>query len=179
MSLQAALNKYIKINLPDLIDHKKFYESFVTPKELPTIIEKASQGIGSDNLMSSHQRRLGYDKCKEATRELAKYEMEIKKAKSFEDIFVITEIVKSRIYKIGNLWSYDTALRIGFSKKVYPKEVYVQAGVTKGVRKLFKGHLPKGRSLSTKIFPSALGILKPYQIENFLCIYGKKKKKQL
>ncbi len=35
------------------------------------------------------------------------------------------------------------------------------------------GALPRGRSLPKHIFHPSLQKLKPYQLENFLCIYGK------
>jgi hypothetical protein len=177
MPLLIALNKYIKNNLPNLIAIEKHYQAFKLPKQLPKVIDNAAIGIDPDGLMNNHQHRIGYAICEEGARELAKYEVEIRKVKSFEEIFEITERVKDKIFGLGNLWSYDTALRIGFAKKVYPKEVYVQSGVKKGVRKIMKGHLPSDRSLPLRMFPEALQKMKPYQLETFLCIYGKNPKR--
>lgn len=173
MSLTIALKKYIKVNLPNLIVIEEYYQSFKLPRSSPEVIEKAAVGIDPDGLMNNHQHRIGYIVCEKGARELAQYEIEIRKAQSFEEIFEITEIVKNKVFGLGNLWSYDTALRIGFAKRVYPKDVYVQSGVTKGVQKVMKGTLPSGRSLSMNYFPNSLQKLKPYQLENFLCIYGK------
>jgi len=173
MSLSIALKHYIKDNLPNLIAIVRHYQTFKLPRQLPEVIQNAAKGIDPNGLMNNHQHRIGYATCIEGARELGKYEAEIKKAKTFEEIFGITELVKREVDGLGDLWSYDTALRIGFAKGVYPKEVYVQSGVKKGVRKIMGGLLPKGRSLPQHIFDPSLQKIEPYQLENFLCIYGK------
>lgn len=173
MTLSKSVTDYTLKHLPNLIEIEKFYQTFKLPKSLPEVIQKAAVGIDPDGLMNNHQHRIGYIVCEEGARELAKYEIEIRGARTFEEIFEITEIVKNKIYRLGPLWSYDTALRIGFAKRVYPKEVYVQSGVTKGVRKVMNGTLPRGRSLPMNRFPAELQKLEPYQLENFLCNYGK------
>ena len=61
---------------------------------------------------------------------------EISKCKSFEDVFAITEQVRKQIYRLGNLWSYDAALRISANLGFEPKSVYIQAGVRAGMKKL-------------------------------------------
>ena len=85
--------------------------------------------------MNSHQRRIGKKKCKLASDELILHRKEIIDFKLFDEFFSITEIVRKKIFDLGALWSYDTALRIGFKANIYPKEVNVQCGVIKGVRK--------------------------------------------
>lgn len=173
ISLKKTVQNY-KQSRPKILDLKKYYSDL----KFSQAVKNAPMAIGPNGKMNSHQRRNGKVVCKKGAFELSKHEIEIKKAKSFEDIFAITEVVRKKIEGLGALWSYDTALHIGFNKDVYPKEVYVQAGVKKGVRKVLNGFLPIGRSLPMSIFPKEIKLLNPYLAENFLCIYGKDYKKQ-
>lgn len=156
-----------------LTQMREFYE----PLDLTTAIEFASTGKNPNGKMNSHQWRVGKNNGGNGAKELLKQEAAIKKCSSFEEIFEITEQVKKDIYKLGDLWSYDTALRIGFNLKLYPEEVYVQRGVINGVLKAMNGKRPKGRSLPVNLFPKEIQQLKPYEIENFLCVWGKDNKK--
>jgi hypothetical protein len=80
-----------------------------------------------------------------------------------------------KIRGLGDLWSYDTALRIAFNRgsAFYPQAVFVQGGVLKGVRKIFTKKPLKGRTLPLEMFPKELQQLQPFELENFLCIWGK------
>ena len=141
-------------------------------------IEKAAKSIDptNENKMFSHQRRVGQIVAKKGYEALKDREKELQLNQSFEEILAITDEVSKQIYRLGSLWSYDTALRIGFQKKVYPKNVYLQAGVKKGYKKIFNQN-PKNRFVDKEFFPKELQILKPYEIENFLCIWGNDKQK--
>lgn len=145
--------------------------------DLKEAIEKAAKSIDptNDNKMFSHQRRVGYIVANKGYEELKHREKELELSQSFEEILAITDEVSKQIYRLGSLWSYDTALRIGFQKKVYPKNVYLQAGVLKGYKKIFYQN-PKNRFEEKNKFPKELQILEPYEIENFLCFWGGKKK---
>ncbi len=171
MSLSVDIDHYKSIFLPDLLDMEKFFYAMT----LNDAIVNAATGTMRSGKMNSHQRRVGKSNGSVGAKELLKHENEIRKSKNFEEIFQITEKVKKEIYGLGALWSYDTALRIGFNLKLYPKDVYVQAGVVKGVKKALAGKNWHGRSLALSIFPKEIQKLKPYQAENFLCIWGKKK----
>lgn len=85
--------------------------------------------------------------------------------------------MREEIYGLGDLWSYDTALRIGFYLRKYPKDVYIQRGVITGVIKLF-GNNPRERKIQKFLFPQELQELESYEIENFLCIWGKNENKK-
>ncbi|MGE0638205.1 MAG: hypothetical protein AB7P01_17300 [Bacteroidia bacterium] len=174
MSLKVVIERYMKEDFSTLKDKKIFYENM----PLHEAVKNAASAITPEKIMDSHQRRIGKKICVDAAIELLKLELEIKRCNTFEKIFEITEKVKKRTDRLGDLWSYDTALRIGFNKKVYPKEVYVQRGVVKGVKKALNGKCPRGRSLPLGIFPQEIQDMKePYLVENFLCIWGKDGKK--
>ncbi len=171
MSLKSDVQNYKRCFAPSLEAMRDYYQR----KEivLNDAIYEGAQGIMPNGKMNSHQNRVGYKKCRLGAAELKAKTAALKRAKSFEEIFAITEEVRKAIHGLGHLWSYDTALRIGFHKRVYPTEVYVQSGVVDGVKKLNK-HL-KGRSLAMSAFPPELQKLTPYEVENFLCVWGKNK----
>lgn len=153
---------------------KTAFENF----DLKEAIEKAAKSIDptNDNKMFSHQRRVGIKVANRGYELLKQREDDLRNCQSFEEILAITDNVSKQIYRLGPLWSYDTALRIGFQKKVYPKNVYLQAGVLKGYKKIFNRNL-KDRFEEKNKFPKELQILESYEIENFLCIWGNDKQK--
>ena len=57
-------------------------------------------------------------------------ETELENAKSFDDIYTI--IKSCKIYKIGRLAIYDTAIRIAYLKGLEPTEVYCNKGLVGG-----------------------------------------------
>ena len=175
MSLATDIDFYKKYTSDHLNEMKKYYEEH---SSLDKAISNASIGKNDSNIMDPHQWLVGKVKGEIGAKELNSRIFEIKNAQSFEDIFEITESVIKKIYGLGDLWSYDTALRIGFFLRKYPKEVYIQRGVVHGVKKIFKNKIPKGRSLDVSIFPKELQQLKPYEIENFLSIWGKEENKK-
>jgi hypothetical protein len=171
MKLEKDIIEYKSGSISNLHNERDFYKSL----ELVNAIENAAIAKMRNGKMASHQWRVGKNKCEEGQAKLLAKEIEIKKCKIFEELFEITEGVKKSTKGLGDLWSYDTALRIGISLGIYPTEVYIQAGVKNGLKKLFPEKTPKGRSLPLSIFPKELQILAPYEIENFLCIWGKSK----
>jgi hypothetical protein len=124
--------------------------------------------------MFSHQRRVGKEKANLGYEALKHKEKELQLSQSFEEILSITDEVSKQFYRLGQLWSYDTALRIGFQKKVYPKNVCLKAGVKKGYKKIFNQN-SKNRFEEKVTFLKVLQVLEPYEIENFLCIWGNDK----
>jgi hypothetical protein len=70
---------------------------------------------------------------------------------------------------IGELYEYDTALRIGSYLRKLPKRVYLHAGTRVGAKAL--GFDPKLRSLNPRALPLPLRELKPHELEDVLCIY--------
>lgn len=170
--MKQAIQKFKNREGKHLQDVKAIFEKYI----LSDAIEKAAKAIDPTNSdkMFSHQRRVGREKATEGY-ELLKYrEIELSKCQTFKEIIAITDKVMKEIRKLGLLWSYDTALRIGFHLKIYPTDVYMQAGVVKGYFKIFNKK-PKGRKVAKREF-SMLADLETYEIENFLCIWGGKRK---
>jgi hypothetical protein len=173
MSLQQRVDDFIAERNLEYLDKT---EAHYRRLSIAEAIYDAANAITSNRkkmVFHSHQNRIGKNVCMRGFEELIRHETEISNAQSFEEIFAITELVKNSIPKLGNLWSYDTALRIGFNKGLLPKDVYIQAGVIKGaikvlnIRKISERYLPLSR------FPLELQSLPAHQLEFFLCQFGK------
>ncbi len=66
------------------------------------------------------------------------------------------------------MYWYDTVFRIGISMGVYPQNVYLHRGTRDGAKAL---GIYKGKDvLEMSELPVELRKMKPYQVEDFLCI---------
>jgi hypothetical protein len=177
------IEKYVPQAEQYYADVEQYYKSL----NFQDAVKNAAQAIIPAGIKScstnktafaGHQRRVGKEKCKEGAEKLLTdpYWRELERAKSFEDIFRVTEKVKQTTYRLGDLWSYDTAQRIALHKGWFPKEVYLQSGAYEGAKVLRdKGYMTSSslrgkRSVSKELFPDFLKKLKPYLIENILCV---------
>ena len=75
----------------------------------------------------------------------------------------------SGIRGLAELYYYDTALRIGASRSLMPKHVYLHRGTRDGARAL--GLDWRADLLDPRALPKELAVLEPHEIEDFLCIY--------
>lgn len=170
--MNELIDKYLDKHACHLKRAREYFENLSTNE----VVLKAALSVNEDSKIFPHQYRVGKTKTELAANILLQFETEILSAQSFEDIFKYTEEVRKMRIGVGHLWSYDTALRISFQKKVYPKNVYLQAGVIKGYKKIFNQN-SKNRFEEKNKFPKELQILEQFEIENFLCIWGNNKQK--
>jgi hypothetical protein len=172
MSLQSDIADYQENELRELHELARFFKSL----SFASAIEYAASGVSPHKKIHLHQRRIGVKRLRKSTAILKKHIPVIRKAKSFADLFVITETIRLYMKGLGDLWSYDTALRMAFNrgKTFYPRAVYVQEGSMKSVKRIFSNILIKGRVLPMKLFPKEMRVLKPFEAENFLTVWEKR-----
>jgi len=72
---------------------------------------------------------------------------------------------------LGELYAYDTALRIGSFIGTFPETVYLHAGARVGAKAL--GVDTKVKSVELRSLPKPFHSLEPHQAEDVLCIYKK------
>ncbi|MFA0963948.1 hypothetical protein AB9P05_19230 [Roseivirga sp. BDSF3-8] len=172
------IQKYILQAQHDYANVEVYYQSL----NFKNAVRKAAEAMTSETAFAPHQRRVGKIKCRQGADKLLSHPfwLELENARSFEDIFQVTEKVKLEIKGLGDLWSYDTAQRIAFHKGWYPKEVYLHSGAKEGVKVLVNlGYIKSSsirgkRHIKKELFPDILRQLDPYIIENILCV-GKRK----
>jgi hypothetical protein len=171
MSLQSDIADYRENECRELRELERFFQSL----SFQSAIEYAASGATPHRKIHPHQRGIGVKLLRQSAVMLKKYTPAIRKARSFANLFIITEAVKTDLKGLGDLWSYDTALRMAFNrgKTFYPPAVFIQKGSMKGIRKIFSKMPMKQRTLPLKIFPKEMHSLKSFEIENFLSVWGK------
>src|SRR5262249_52591920 len=88
---------------------------------------------------------------------------------SFEELHDFLKAMVGTVAGIGELYVYDTALRLGAYLGHTPTRVYLHAGTRSGARAL--GLDVSRHAIPLDEFPSALRSLSASELEDFLCIY--------
>jgi len=115
----------------------------------------------------SHQRLVSKVAKAGAAERIGK--LEVADVQTFEELFKRVEKAIGSIRGIGDLAVYDVALHIGAFLRKLPERVYLQRGAREGARAL--GLDATQRSLPIDVFPAEFCRLKPWEIEDLLCIY--------
>lgn len=117
----------------------------------------------------SHQRRLVKHVIPTAYKLLTARESALQKAASFAELFDLVDSTLGAIPRSGDLYAYDTALRVGAWLRLYPTTVFLQTGALAGAKKLSCSL--KARSVPLAHFPEPFHALAPFEVENLLCCY--------
>ena len=168
MDLKVLVRHYIKICRPRLSSELKYFEKIQPFSE---VLEKASMAINKNGKRFDHQRRLTSASLEGSKVCLSKVINPLKACKNFAELHDLLEKVLHDVHVIGELYCYDTALRLGAFLGIYPELVYLHRGTRDGAKAL--GLDWRSKTLDLKIFPQPLQKLKPHEIEDFLCIYKK------
>lgn len=85
----------------------------------------------------------------------------------FDDLFGLIDGTPGKVLHSGDLYAYDTALRIGAYLRLYPTPVYLQTGAMTGARKISR--TDRARTILLALFPVDYHCLAPFEMENLLC----------
>lgn len=143
---------------------------FAMQRSLKDAVERAALAQMPSGKRFSHQRRIPLPVLKEAQRILLASLDRLEAARTFAELHATAAELVGAIHGIGELYIYDTALRIGAWRKLAPAKVYVHAGVRKGARNLGLDVDADG-TIAIKSLPKPLRCLPPCAIEDILCIY--------
>lgn len=124
---------------------------------------------GKDSKIHGHQHLVGKAKLEQARKVLQRHAGEITACKSFDELLMLVEERTRSIDRFGVLAIYDTSLRLGAHLGLWPEVVYLHAGTKNGCKAL--GVATKGGKVEMEKLPKPLRVLKPYQAEDFLCIF--------
>lgn len=166
-SLAAIVQDYIRRHRPKTIRELRYFRNL--PRLAAAITEAglARYCDGERYKRYSHQRRIPRAALEMATRRL--HRTNVRSARSFADLIARVETAVRRVHGIGELYVYDTALRLGGHLRLLPREVYLHAGTRRGARALGLDH--RAESVSPSQLPAALRRLQPHEVEDVLCIY--------
>lgn len=140
---------------------------FASLRSLDQVITQAGFAQMPNGKRWAHQRRIPAAALEEATNRLRRAWLE--KARSFDDLIQRVNSTVRSIRGIGELYVYDTALRIGAHLRLLPRDVYLHAGARMGARALHLDY--RSASIPLDRLPVELRRLEPYEIEDVLCIY--------
>ncbi len=168
MNLAVSIRHYISNHR---VRHQTELDWFRNQPTLTKAIEVSAMATNQHGKRLSHQRRLKKVVLEEAKDTLWEAENALKECKNFEILLECIEIRTRSICGIGELYRYDTALRIGAYLEVSPEKVYLHAGTREGAKIL--GIDPKLRHIDPTILPKEFNQLSPDEIEDALCIYKK------
>lgn len=164
MTLSEIVTDYIRVHRADALREMRFYEFQRSPAKA---IEKAALCVLPDGKRHPHQRRIPGAVLELAEASLQEIQGRLKRAKSFDALYRLIAERIGDIPGIGPLTVYDIAHRIGSYLRIYPELVYLHAGTRKGAA-FFK---IRGDAFDPAVLPKPFSKLKPYEIEDCLCMY--------
>jgi hypothetical protein len=137
--------------------------------DLKSAVRLAALAVMRSGKRYSHQRRIKRASLQSAWRTLSKNQSRLTHSTSFEQLFTLLDAILNPIAGIGELYIYDTALRLGAKLGHLPRRVFLHAGTRAGARAL--GMNTSEGTLPVKALPAALRALEPHEIEDVLCIF--------
>lgn len=164
--LAALVRSYRTHNRPDSEKELSFFQ------EMPSIdlaVHYAALAIDERNKRYSHQCRISQPPLKRAKQLLLQVAQRIESCATFHELHTLLNEVLGKIRGLGELYIYDTTLRLGAFCRLAPEFVYLHRGTRTGARAL--GLNTANGCLTISELPISLQVLPPHEIEDFLCIY--------
>jgi hypothetical protein len=142
---------------------------FSKTQPLQAAIMQAASAQGADGKRLSHQRRLLKGVIPQASMRLFRVASTLASAPDFASLHDVIETHLMGVRGVGNVYVYDTALRLGAFLGKSPTKVYLHAGSREGAKQILGPRAPMRASVS--IFPPPFRNLHPHELENLLCLY--------
>lgn len=144
----------------------KKIQSFST---ISDAVEYIALAIDLNGKRFGHQQRFKKETLILSKNILLKNTAKFNKAKDFHSLLeIITELILP-IRGVGELYCYDTALKLGSFLRLFPEYIYLHSGTRTGAQKMNLDY--KKKYLLMNEIPKELQKLSPYELEDFLCIY--------
>jgi hypothetical protein len=163
-SITAIVQDYICRHRPNAIRELNYFRDRPSLEEA---IEQAGLARTPNGKRSRHQSRIPAPVLQKATRRLRR--ANLGQVSSFAQLIARVRTATRSVHGIGELYVYDTALRLGGYLRLLPRKVYLHAGTREGARALGLDH--RSELISLNQLPVSLRRLRPYEIEDVLCIY--------
>lgn len=135
---------------------------------LEEVISRAAWCLTPDDKKHSHHWRRTDETLREAERALMARETELGDCRTFDDLHELVWQTIRPIKWVKRLYAYDVATWIGAKLCLEPELVYPHAGAGKGAKEL---GFDDGEPFDPALLPPAFHQLRPYEIEDCLCIY--------
>jgi len=166
----ATLNDIVAAYVRDFrTDAAREQRWFAIQRTIEDAIWFAAVAQGPKGQRLSHQRRIPAALLAECSRRLLAAARSLSHSRSFDQLHQHVQSIVGGIRGIGELYIYDTALRIGAKLGLEPTAIFLHAGTRDGAKAL--GFEPSRKTVSMSELPHALRALEPREIEDVLCIY--------
>lgn len=136
---------------------------------LELAIHHAALAIDRRGKRFSHQCRIPIDALQRAKALLGGEAARLGESRTFHELHAFLAKTLKSVRGLGELYVYDSGLRIGAFLGLAPSHVYLHAGTRTGARALGLD-LSQG-FLRVSELPKPIQELQPHEIEDFLCIY--------
>ena len=169
MNLNAIVHTYVSKIKP--LAQAEF-DWFRSQPNLTMAIKYAGLAINSKGKRYSHQRRIKRGVLPQAEKILVTNLNILSRCSNFDELFDLIDTLLKPVDGIGDLYIYDTSLRIGAKLNLLPTKVYLHTGTREGAKALgFDGSV---KSFEVSELPSEFQKLESYEIEDVLCIFKDK-----
>lgn len=165
-TLASLVRAYRIRNRPGALEEIAFFKGC---DSIDKVLHHASLAIDHNSNRYSHQFRLKPGVLRQAKERLTCARQELAKAESFKELHEALKRILRGVAGLGELYYYDTALRIGAYLGLMPVEVYLHRGTRAGAAAL--GLSSNGETLPVSELPKPIQELEAHEIEDFLCIY--------
>jgi hypothetical protein len=165
-SLGEIVERYILEYRGKHEEELKFYRE---QQSLRKAVGLAARSIGMGGRKHPHQWRLTAETLNSAASELESVLRAIRKCGNFGALIGLVEQSLENVRGIGDLTTYDIAHRVGAYLCLEPELVYLHRGTRNGAKLL--GIDERTRVIEPSVLPSVFRRLKPYEMEDALCIY--------
>jgi hypothetical protein len=164
--LEAIVRAYIRRIRPRA---QAELDWFAHQPSLSQAIETAALAVTSQGKRYSHQRRVTKSALEQTLHILSDQERTIQRTQNFDDLFNLIDTALRPVRGIGELYVYDTSLRIGAKLNLLPTKVYLHAGTRDGARALRAD--ASAATLEVAALPREFHCLEAHEIEDILCIF--------
>jgi hypothetical protein len=142
---------------------------FASSANIDEAIRRATLATDSRGKRFQHQRRIPRLALLRAHDALLNEAQAITNAHDFDELLALITPALRDIRRTGELYRYDTALRLSFYLNLLPTRVFLHAGTRTGACRL--GFSPKREFLDPHELPQELLDRPAHEIEDILCIY--------
>lgn len=167
MQLKVFIRHYSKYHRPN---KESEFDWFENQSSLESAIINAAEAKNERGKQYSHQHRVNNTAISNAKFILLENANNIEKIDSFHNLWLLLNKLIKPINGIGELYIYDTTLRIGAFLKIYPERVYLHAGTRIGANRLELKNFNK-EWIEINELPQSLQNLSMDEVEDILCIY--------
>jgi hypothetical protein len=168
MDLASIIRAYKKMYLSGALAELDYYRNLPT---LELCINNAALAISKNGKRYRHQCLISNNTLSIARNILLDNVEFINEIEDFDELFILINGLLKSVKGIGEIYIYDTSLRIGANLGHSPKKVYLHAGTRIGAIKLGFVNVD---TLEMSELPHEFQQLEPFEVEDILCIFKDK-----